>query len=123
MKFLKQLCLVVLFSFLGELCRFLIPYPIPASIYGMVLLAAAMFLKLIRPEDVRDVGSFLTTILPVLFVPPLVNLMDCWDQLKENMVPFLVIVVVSTIVVFAVSGIVTQILMSHRNKKGGADHA
>ena len=123
MKFLKQLCLVVLFSFLGELCRFLIPYPIPASIYGMVLLAAALFLKLVRPEDVRDVGAVLTSILPILFVPPLVNLMDCWDQMKENMVPLLVIVMVSTIVVFAVSGIVTQVLMGHRNKKGGADNA
>ena len=123
LKFIKQMCLVILFSFLGELCRYLIPYPIPSSIYGMVLLVAALFLKVINPEDVRDVGSFLTSILPILFVPPLVNLMDCWAQLKENLIPFLVIVVVSTIAVFAVSGMVTQLLMKRRNKKGGADHA
>lgn len=123
MKFLKQLCLIVLFSFLGELCRFLIPYPIPASIYGMVLMAAALFLKLIDPEHVRDAGSFLTSILPILFVSPLVNLMEYWGQLKDNLVPFLVIVMASTVVVFAVSGTVTQLLMNHVNKKGGADHA
>lgn len=123
MKFLKQLCLVVLFSFLGELCRFLIPFPIPGSIYGMVLLAAALFLRLIRPEDVRDVGSFLTTILPVLFVAPLVNLMDCWNQLKDNLIPLLIIVLTSTVVVFAVSGTVTQLLMGRRKEKGGEGNA
>lgn len=123
MKFIKQLCLVTLFSFLGELCRYLIPYPIPASIYGMVLMAAALGLKLIRPEDVRDVGSFLTSLLPVLFVVPLVNLMDCWDQLKDNLIPLAVIIVLSTVIVFAVSGMVTQLLMNIRNKKGDADHA
>lgn len=123
MKFLKQLCLVTLFSFLGELCRYLIPYPIPASIYGMVLLAAALGLKVLRPEDVRDVGSFLTSFLPVLFVAPLVNLMDCWGQLKENLIGILAIVLVSTVIVFGVSGIVTQMLVNAKNKKGGSDHA
>lgn len=123
MKFIKQLCLVTLFSFLGELCRFLIPYPIPASIYGMVLMAAALGLKLIRPEDVRDVGSFLTSLLPVLFVVPLVNLMDCWDHLKDTLIPILIIIVVSTVAVFAVSGTVTQLLVNIRKKKGDADHA
>lgn len=123
MKFIKQLCLVTLFSFLGELCRYLIPYPIPASIYGMVLMAAALGLKLIKPADVRDVGSFLTSFLPVLFVVPLVNLMDCWNQLKDNLIPLLVIIIVSTVIVFGVSGMVTQILMNSRKKKGAPDHA
>ena len=123
MKYLKQLCLSVLFSFLGELCRFLIPYPIPASIYGMALLAVALSLRLIRPEDIRDVGTFLTSILPILFVAPLVNLMDCWSQLEAHLLPLLIIVIVSTVVVFAVSGGVTQLLMKRGEKKGGADHA
>ena len=123
MKFIKQICLVLLFSFLGELCRFLIPYPIPASIYGMVLMAAALGLKLFRPEDVHDVGSFLTSILPILFVVPLVNLMDCWEQLKDNLVPLLIIIILSTIIVFAISGMVTQMLMNVRKKKGDEDNA
>lgn len=123
MKFIKQLCLVTLFSFLGELCRYLIPYPIPASIYGMVLLAAALGLKLVKPADVRDVGAFLTSFLPILFVVPLVNLMDCWSQLKDNLIPLLVIIIVSTVIVFGVSGMVTQILTNRRKKRGESDHA
>lgn len=123
MKYIKQLCLITLFSFLGELCRYLIPFPIPASIYGMVLMAAALGLKLFRPEDVHDAGSFLTSLLPVLFVVPLVNLMDCWSQLRDNLVPLLIIIVVSTVIVFGVSGVVTQLLMNATKKKGESDNA
>ena len=117
MKYLKQMCLILLFSFLGELCRYLIPYPIPASIYGMVLLFAALALKIIPPEAVRDSGSFLTSFLPVLFVAPAVSLLDCWAQLKEALVPLLLITLLSTVLVFGTGGAVTQLLMKRGGKK------
>ncbi len=119
MKFLKQMCLVMLFSFLGELCRYLIPYPIPASIYGMVLLFAALFLKIIPSEAVRDTGSFLTSFLPVLFVAPAVSLLDCWEQMQSALIPLILITLVSTVLVFGVGGIVTELIMK---KKEGARH-
>lgn len=120
MKFLKQFCIVLLFSFLGELCRYWIPYPIPASIYGMVLLFGAMALKIVRLEQVKDVSSFLVSVLPVLFVAPVVNLMDCWGQVKENWLALTVIVLVSTVVTFGVAGSVTQWLS--RKQKRGEQH-
>ena len=116
MKYLRQICLILLFSFAGELCRFLLPYPIPASIYGMMLLFAALALKLVRVDTVHETGAFLTSILPVIFVPPVVNLMDYWDHIRDDLVPLLTITVVSTVLVFAVSGWVTQLLM--KNRKG-----
>mgnify|MGYP002520329446 CR=1 FL=1 len=123
MKKLKQICLILLFSLLGELCRFLIPFPIPASIYGMMLLFGALSLKIVKVEEVKYTGAFLTTILPLLFVAPVVNLMDCWNQLKDNLIPLLIIVLTSTVVVFAVSGTVTQLLMGRRKEKGGEGNA
>lgn len=65
MKYLKQVCLILLFSFLGEVCRCLIPLMIPASIYGITLLFASLALKIIRVEDVRETGAFLTSLLPI----------------------------------------------------------
>lgn len=119
MKFLKQMCLVMLFSFLGELCRYLIPYPIPASIYGMALLFAALFLKIIPAEAVRDTGAFLTSFLPVLFVAPAVSLLDCWSQMQDALIPLVLITLVSTVLVFGVSGSITEMLTK---KKEGKDH-
>lgn len=111
MKYLRQICLIALFSFLGELVRRLIPFPIPASIYGMVLLFGALALKLIPVEAVRETGSFLTSFLPVLFVAPAVSLLDCWDALQEALIPLLLITLLSTVITFGAAGKVTQLLL------------
>ena len=120
MKYLKQFLLIILFSFLGELCRYLIPYPIPASIYGMVLMFAALSLKIVKIESIREGGYFLTSCLPILFIAPAVNLMDCWVQLRDNWLAVSLIVIVSTLVTFGVAGIVTQAILNR--KKGGNSH-
>ena len=119
MKYLKQVCLILLFSFLGEVCRYFIPIMIPASIYGIGLLFAALVLKIIRIEDVRETGSFLTSLLPLLFVAPTVGLMEYWQQLKPVLVPFALISFVVTILVFAAAGLVTKLVI----RKGGREHA
>ena len=111
MQYIKQIAMIIVFSFLGEVCRFLIPLPIPASIYGMVLLFAALSLKIIRSEQVREAGGFLTSILPVLFVAPVVNLMDCWDQMKDAVIPLAVIVLATTVITFGAAGLVTKLMM------------
>ena len=116
MKYLKQIALIVLFSFLGEICRVVIPLPVPASIYGMVLMFAALSLKIVKLEQVSEAGHFLTSILPVLFVAPLVSLMDCWPLLRENLAPLAVITVVTTVTTFAAAGFVTKWTM------GGKKH-
>ena len=111
MKFMKQIALVFLFSFLGEGCRALIPLPVPASIYGMVLMFAALSLKIVKLEQVGEAGHFLSSILPVLFVAPLVSLMDCWPLLRENLLPLTVITAVTTVTTFAAAGFVTKWMM------------
>ena len=117
MKYIKQICLILLFSFLGELCRYLIPITIPASIYGMMLLFGALALKIIRIEDVRETGMLLTSILSMLFVVPMVQLMDFWPVMRPVLIPVLVICIVGTVLVFAVSGIVTQWLIRKGEKR------
>lgn len=116
MRYLKQFGIILGFSFLGELCHWLIPLPVPASIYGMALLFLALSLKLLRTEQVSDVGSYLVKIMPVLFVAPTVKLMDCWSLIAPNMVQIITIIGASTLVTFLVSGWVTQLAM--RLRKG-----
>lgn len=120
MKYLPQALLVFLFTCLGELLHYLIPVPIPASIYGMILLFLALSLKIIKPKSVADMGGFLVSILPILFVAPLVNLLDHWFAIKDALLPIFFIILASTVVVFAVSGWVTQWLI---RRKGGKENA
>ncbi len=118
MKYIKQLFIVLLFTLLGELLAYLLPLPIPAAIYGLVLLFAALCTGLLKPEAISETAHFLIKSMGILFVAPTVGILAHWGLIAPNLVPILVIMVVSTVVVFAVSGLVTKLLL----KKGGEDH-
>lgn len=110
MKYVKQILLIIVFSFIGEICHSYIPLPIPASIYGMVLVFMALACKVIKLDHVQEGGGFLVGILPVLFVAPVVGLIDCWPLLQEILPALVVIVIVTTVLTFWVAGVVTKCL-------------
>ena len=72
MKYITQLLYILLFSGLGELLEKVIPLPIPAAIYGLILLLIALCTGLLKEEKVADAADFLIAIMPVLFVAPAV---------------------------------------------------
>ena len=121
MKHIFNLTLILGISFLGELLNHLIPLPIPGSIYGLVLMFIALCTKLISEESVRSTGGFLIEIMPVMFIPAAVALMDSWGVLKGMLVPVLVIMVVSTFAVMGVTGLVTQAAIRRGKKEGRKD--
>ena len=122
MKLLKQFGIIVGISFLGEILRVLIPLPIPASIYGIVLLFLALETGIIKLHAVKEVSKFLMEIMPVMFIPAAVGLMDSWEILSENLLVYIVITIITTIVVMVTSGKVTQ-FMIRKSEKGGKKHA
>lgn len=113
MKILKQLGIILLITFAGEGLKSMLPLPIPASIYGMIILLAALISGVLKLESVREVGEFLIEIMPILFVPAAVGLLDSWEQLQPIVIPAIVITVVITVLVMAVTGWVTQGIIRH----------
>ncbi len=102
---------------IGELLAAVIPLPIPASIYGMVLMFAALCLKIIPPDAVRGTGKFLIEIMPVMFVPAAVGLMANWNALQSMLLPCAIAVIVVTPIVMAASGLATQTMMQIGERK------
>jgi len=118
MKYIKQFGIILLISFLGEILRAVIPLPIPASIYGLVLMLAALMTHLLPLEAVQDSGKFLIEIMPLMFIPAAVGLLDSWSALRPILLSVAVITVVTTVVVMVVSGRVTQrIIRMDRRKR------
>lgn len=113
MKYLKQFLIIILISFIGEILKEIIPFPVPASIYGMIIMFACLQSGIINEEQAGGAGDFLIEIMPVMFIPAAAGLMDSWGILKPVLLPVSVITVVSTIVVMAVSGKVTQFVLKH----------
>lgn len=98
-------------TLIGELLHWLLPLPIPASIYGMAILFMALVTGLVKLEHVREVGKFLIEIMPVMFIPAGVGLMSSWGDLRPVLIPVSVITVASLVAVMAVSGKVSQLVI------------
>lgn len=118
MKYLRQLLIILIFSFAGEALHYLVPIQIPASIYGLVLLFIGLMTGLIQLSQVQETAKFLIEIMPMMFIPAGVGLLESWGVLKPILVPVIVILVVSTVFVMGVSGLVTQGVM-HIGKSHG----
>lgn len=117
MKYIRQLLLILLITFIGEVLKYLIPLPIPASIYGLLLLLAGLLLGVIKLDSVRETSKFLIEIMPLMFIPAAVGLLDSWGALSEILVEVIVISVVSTVLVMGISGKVTQIIIRREEKR------
>ena len=111
MRYVIQLFIIICFSFAGELLHRVLPFPIPASIYGIILLFSALELRLLKVEHIREVSTTLIISMPVMFVPPAVGLINTWDNIKNNWPEYLLITFASTFVVMAVAGWTTQRLI------------
>ena len=108
MKYFSQILIILGFTLAGEALQRLVPLPIPASVYGLALLFTALCLKLVRLEQVKEAGTFLTSILSVLFVSPTVGIVDDWELIREDLLPILLLLMSSTALTFAVSGRLAQ---------------
>lgn len=116
MKYVIQFLIIAAFAFVGELLHWFIPLPIPASIYGIVLLFIALELKWVKVSDIREVSSFLIAVMPIMFIPAATGLMESWGAVKSSVWEYALITIVSTFVVMGVSGAVTQFVI-WRGKK------
>lgn len=116
MKFMRQFGIILAVTFLGEALKYLIPLQIPASIYGLLLMLCALKLKIIPLKSVQDAGTFLIEIMPMMFIPAAVGLLTSWETLKSIFIPVITITIISTIIVMAVVGKVTQFAL--RLEKG-----
>lgn len=119
-KYLFQFTRILAFCFLGEILHAVLPLPIPASIYGLILLLLALRLKVVRLEDVKEVGLFLTGIFPLLFVPAAAGVMELWAEMGSMLLPILLAIFPVTVLVLITSGHTTQALV--RRKQKGTDN-
>lgn len=115
MKYLSQFLIILGFTLAGEALQRLVPLPIPASVYGIALLFLALCLGLVKTEQVKETGGFLTSILPVLFVSPTVGIVENWDLIRSNLLPICLLLAATTVLTFGLSGRITQAIM----KRGG----
>lgn len=108
MKYLKQFGIILVLSFIGELLNHVLPLPVPASIYGIILMFVCLKSGLIPLSEVEETGRFLIEIMPLMFIPAAVGLLEAWDIIHSVWIQYLVVTAFSTVFVMAVAGRATQ---------------
>ena len=117
MKYVRQFWIILLISALGEALHVLLPLPIPASVYGLVIMLAALVSGILKVEQVKETADFLIEIMPVMFIPAGVGLLTSWGVLKPVWLPIAVITAASTVIVMVVTGRVTQYVIRREKRK------
>lgn len=117
MKYIPQFAYIVFFSFLGELLYALIPLPVPSAVYGLVLLFLALSTGLLKEEKIGEAADLLISAMPIMFIPPVAKLLQYWGLISQNLVAICIIIVVSTVVTFIVSGLVTKWVQKRKEDK------
>jgi holin-like protein len=101
----------------AELIHAVVPLPIPASIYGLVIMLLCLNFKLIRLEWVEQAADILVGTMTLMFVPAAVGLMSVWGDVQAMLLPLIIIILVTTVLTFAASGLTAQSVMRRRRGK------
>ena len=118
MKYIKQFTIILLISFIGEILNKLIPLPVPASIYGIIIMFICLVTHIIKVDQIRETAFFLIDIMPLVFIPAAVGLLNSWGLISESWYMYLTVLVVTTVVVMAVSGLATQAVIRREKRRG-----
>lgn len=119
MKYLRQFAIILFISLLGELLRVLIPLPIPASVYGLVLMLLALITGILKVHQVKEASALLIEIMPVMFIPAGVGLLESWPALRPVWIPVVLITILTTVLVMVVTGRVAQRMIGKEDKEDG----
>lgn len=117
MKYIKESAIIFGITMIGEFLNELLPLPVPAGVYGLFLLLILLCTGLLKLQDIETTGNFLLEIMPILFIPASVGLIESYDAMKAILVPLIVTCLVSTLVVMGVTGKVTELMVVVLRKK------
>lgn len=120
MKYLHQAAVLAAVTFAAELIHYFVPLPVPASIYGLVLLFLLLKSGMLKLRDVEDVGNLLLELMPLILVPASVSFVTALDTIRAMLLPVLIMGFLGTLLVLFVTGRVAQLIKCREN--GGAGH-
>ncbi len=119
MRYIKQFLIIIAVSFIGEIMHYFIPLPVPASIYGIVIMFVCLRTHLIKIEQVDKTADFLIEIMPMMFIPASAGLIESWEIIRPSIVQYIIVTLITTVLVMVVSGRITQMII--RKQRGKRD--
>lgn len=118
MKLLEQFGIILTLTFIVETFKELVPLPVPASVYGLVLMLLLLKFKILNISAIKDASKLLIETMPIMFIPAAVGLLNAWSVIRDLLIPLTLVVSLTTVIVMVISGHITQfIIVSSKKKK------
>ena len=118
MKLLEQFGIILTLTFIVETFKELVPLPVPASVYGLVLMLLLLKFKILNISAIKDASKLLIETMPIMFIPAAVGLLNAWNVIRDLLIPLTLVVSLTTVIVMVISGHITQfIIVSSKKKK------
>jgi len=102
---------------ISKVIELLVPFTMPSSVIGLVLLFVALCLKIVKLEQVEKVGDALVDNIGLFFVPAGISVINSFELLKANFVLDILLIFISTVLLLLGTGWVTQLLLKFNPKK------
>lgn len=102
---------------ISKVIELLMPFTMPSSVIGLVLLFVALCLKIVKLEQVEKVGDALVDNIGLFFVPAGISVINSFELLKANFVLDILLIFISTVLLLVGTGWVTQLLLIFNPKK------
>lgn len=106
-----ELAIIFAVCLLGDFIVSLLPFEFSASVLSMLILLVLLAVKALKFENIKSTADFLTSNMAVLFIPYGVKILQYIDVIKENLVLFMLIVLVTTPVVYGVTALTAQLVI------------
>ena len=117
MKYIRQLTIIMGISFIGELLNKNLPLPVPASIYGLIIMLILLLSGLLKISHIKETSNFLLDAMPIMFIPAAAGIIKYWGIIKPILLPCIIMMLLVTAVVMVVTGIVTQKIINYNEKE------
>ena len=117
MKYVREILWIIAFTLLGEVLNRLLKLPVPAGVYGLFLMLLALLSAIIRLEAVEGAGHFLLDTMTIMFLPAAVGIMTVTELLRPVLLPYLIIIVLSTVLVMSVTGLIAEKILHYTENR------
>ena len=114
---MEELALILALCLAGEGIAALLPVSFPASVISMILLMLLLFSGVVKERHIRLTSKFLMANMGIFFVPAVVGTIDYAEVLSRQLLPFAVIVLFTTPLVYGVTAWTVQLWIRRMRKE------
>ena len=111
MSVLAQICVIFAICLASEGISAILPFSFPASVISMLFLLVLLCTGVLKPQQLKQESDFLMKNMPMFFIPACAGILQYTDVLFQNFWVIVLISILTTPLVFFVTGHVVQLTM------------